>query len=51
MSAVHRSGIDIKHMLHVKTTDVQLDGKTAVAERLSVRLPQELVEGIAQALP
>jgi len=37
-SSVHRSDIDIEHVLHVETADVQLDGKTAVTEGLSVRL-------------
>jgi len=38
VSAVHRSGIDIEGTLHVETADVQLDGKAAVTEGLSVRL-------------
>jgi hypothetical protein len=38
VSSVHRSDIDIERVLHVETTDVQLDGKTAVTEGLSVRL-------------
>jgi hypothetical protein len=51
VSAVHRSGIDIERMLRVETADVQLDGKATVTEGLSVRLSQEFVEGIAQAVP
>jgi hypothetical protein len=37
-------------MLRVETADVQLDGKAAVTEGLSVRLSQKLVEGVAQAV-
>ena len=51
MSAVHRSGVDIERMLHVEAADLQLNGKAAVTEGLSVRLSQEFVESIAQAVP
>lgn len=51
MSAVHRSGVDIERMLHVETTDVQLDGKAAVTEGLPVRLAQERIEDIAESIP
>jgi hypothetical protein len=51
VSAVHRSGIHIERMLRGETVDVQLDGKAAVTEGLSVHLSQKFVEGVAQALP
>jgi len=50
VSAVHRSDIDIECMLRIETADMQLDGKAAVTEGLSVRLSQKLVEGVAQAV-
>ena len=51
MSAVHRCRLAIERMLYVETADVQLDGKAAVTERLSIRLLQESGEGIPQAAP
>jgi hypothetical protein len=38
-------------MLHVETASMQLDGKAAVTQGLPIRLSQEFVEGIPQAVP
>jgi len=51
VSAVHRRGVAVERMLYVEAADAQLDGKAAVTEGLSIRLAQEVLEGVAQAVP
>jgi hypothetical protein len=38
-----------QRLLHVETLDAQLDGQAPIAERLPVRLLQQLTESIRQA--
>ena len=51
VATIHRRRVTVQRMLHVETASMQLDGKAAVTQGLPIRLSQEFVEGIPQAVP